>query len=567
MGSESAAARPQPTLTDIVRQSWLLLLAASVIAGGIGFALSPLQPVRYQSDARLLLADPRSESLFRDGTTIAGDRTRYVGNQAEFLASTPVLERAVALIGSGTVKTVRERLSVRPSADLDIITIRASDPTAEGAAALANAVASAYQELVLADVQTNAAEAATELNEAQGALRGRIAELETTLAGQTGSEALQVERDAAVSQLVSLEGRARQIAVDAALYGSGVTLFEPAEAPDGRTQPKPVRNAVIAALLGLLAASALAWWRAEHARSIDGRQDAAPVLGAPLLGEVPDFSAVGVDGFAPALTAPTSPAGEAYQFLVAALEFALERTDGRTVVVTSARPGDGKTVTALNLAIAAARDEGEVLLVDADVRRQGLTRLTEISPAPGLTDLADEHEPLETCLASVPLADDRRLPVVPCGSSVPDAAGFFRTPGFRKALTRIRERADLTILDAPPLLAVADASAVASQADGIVIVVLQGTPRRLLEEVRERLDFVGTPVLGYVFNRAPIRSRRQYGYHYGSSTGDLEVRTWRGGEHDGDRDAPFVVDPEPALPPRRPEVRRQALTGPFRNDR
>lgn len=562
MQPERGAAPQQPTLLDIVRQSWLLLLAAVLGAGTIGLALSPLQPVRYRSDARLLLADPRSESLFRDGTSAAGDRSRYVGNQAEFVASTPVLTRAVALVGDGTVKGIRERLSVRPSADLDIITIQASDATAEGAAALANAVAAAYQELVLADVQANAERAAAQLERAQAGLRTRISELEATLAGQTGSEALQVERDAAVSQLVSLEGRARQISVDAALYGSGVQLFEAAEPPDRRTQPKPLRNAVLAGLLGLLGASALAWWRAEHARSIEGRQDAAAVLGAPLLGEVPDFSAVGVDGFAPALTAPTSPAGEAYQFLVAAIEFALEGTGGRTVAVTSARPGDGKTVTALNLAIAAARDGREVLVVDADVRRQGLTRLTDVAPAPGLTNLADEREPLQTCTAALALAADHLL-VVPCGSPVPDAAGFFRTPGFRRALARVREHADLAILDAPPLLAVADTSAVASQADGIVIVVLQGTPRRLLEEVRERLDFVGTPVLGYVFNRAPLRGRDRYGYQYGSPARDLEV-SWQGGEP-GATDDPRVLE-SPGSRPQPQGSRRTVLSAPFRND-
>lgn len=546
--SDVAAHRVQPTLLDIVRQSGLLLVAVVLACAGIGFGLSTLQPVRYQGDARLLLADPRSESLFRDGASAARDQSRYLRNQAEFLVSTPVLTRAAELAGGLTVETVRTRLSVRPSADLDVVSISALDPTADGAAALANAVATAYQELVVQDVQANASQAAEELEQAQASLRGRIAELETTLAGETGSQALQVERDAAVAQLVGLESRARQIAVDAALYGSGVELFEPAEPPDRPTQPTPVRNAVLAGLLGLLAASALAWWRAEHTRSIDGRQDAASVLGAPLLGEVPDFALVGIDGFAPALTAPVSPAGEAYQFLVAALEFALARTGGRTVLVTSPRPGDGKTVTALNLAIAAARDGREVLLVDADERRQGLTRLTDVAPAPGLTDLADENEPMEECVASVRLADGRGLPLIPCGSPVPDAAGFFRTPGFRRALARVRERADLAILDAPPLLAVADASAVASQADGIVIVVPQGTPRRLLEEVRERLDFVGTPVLGYVFNRASPRGGRQYGYQYGYGDRDLKVRAGRGGGRHDD-DGPYVVDADAGTPP------------------
>jgi Mrp family chromosome partitioning ATPase len=82
----------------------------------------------------------------------------------------------------------------------------------------------------------------------------------------------------------------------------------------------------------------------------------------------------------------------------------------------------------------------------------------------------------------------------------------------------VKARADLVVLDSPPILAVADTSAIAGQVDGIVVVVAKGTPLKTLEEVRERLEFVGTPVLGYVFNRADTRAG-SYGYGYGYGYG------------------------------------------------
>jgi capsular exopolysaccharide synthesis family protein len=345
-------------------------------------------------------------------------------------------------------------------------------------------------------------------------LRERIDRAESRLEANPDDAQAQAERDAATNQLITFESRADRIAVDAALFGAGVERFTEARPPEDPAQPQPLRNAAVAAVLGLLASSALAWWRAEQTQSADRRQDPAPVVGAPLLAQVPDFKSVGVTGADPARSAPHSPTAESYQFLVSSLEYALADSGGRTVVVTSPGPADGKTLTAFNLAVAAARDGRRVLLCDADERVRGLTALAGTATAPGITDLADDEMPLEGCVADVPLLAGESLPFVPCGSRPSDPAGFFRTPGFRKALGRVTEGGDLVVLDSPPLLAVADASAIAGQVDGIILVVAKGTPLKTLEEVRERLEFIGTPLLGYVFNRAEARGTSAYSYGY-----------------------------------------------------
>jgi capsular exopolysaccharide synthesis family protein len=402
------------------------------------------------------------------------------------------------------------------------VTIRALDPTPGGAAEVANAVGAAYQLEVSRTSKASAEAATTQLNRARQDLQRRIDGLERSLAqaaASTGDTSeltagLNAQRAAASTQLLSLESQADQISVDAALYGSGVQLFEKAEPPVSPAQPRPLGAALVAAFLGFLAAMVLAWWRTEHRQNADDRLDPAQILGVPLLGEVPDFSAAGTSGRLPAHEASHTVAGEAYHFLVASLGFALNDEGGRTVLITSARPGDGKTITAANLAIAAMRDGRRVLMIDADERARGLTELAGVRPEPGLTDLADENQSVGLATAQMRLGDNDRIPVVPAGRRLADPAGFFRTGQFRRAIARVKQGADLVVIDSPPLLAVSDTSAIASQADGIVVVVSRGTPLRLLREVRERLEFVGTPALGYVFNRADPR-RKRYGYGYG----------------------------------------------------
>ena len=376
--------------------------------------------------------------------------------------------------------------------------------------------------------------ALAELSASQTELQQRINSLDAQLAANPDDASTKAERDAAVAQLITLNSRADQIAVDAALYGNGVELFERSEIPESPARPQPVRNAAVAAILGLLGAGAWAWWRAEHTQAADYRQDAAPVLGAPLLGEVPDFTEVGVVGPVPALSSPTSPAGEAYQFIVSSLEFALTEAGGSMVLVTSAGPTDGKTVTTLNLGVAAARDGRKVLLVHGDERVRGLSRFLGTSPEPGMTDLASRDIDFVDAARSMRISDTVHLPVVPAGSPVDDTAGFFRTPGFRRAMGKIRAQADLVLVDSPPILAVADTSAIASQVDGIVLVVDKGTPMKVLEEARERMGFIGTPLLGYVFNRSDLKGGRygykkygygrygSYGYGYGTPNGHDE---------------------------------------------
>lgn len=508
-----------PGLLESVWQYWWLVALVTVVAAGIGLGASLAQPTLYEGEARLLLSPPGTFEGLRDASPVT-DASRYVRNRAQYVTSAPVRARVVEQFDDLTVEEFDERIDAAPSPDIDLITIRARHPTPQGAAELANAVAEAYKAQVTEELEAAAKDATGQLEERMAQLRGRLADARTRLDADPDDAAAQADREAAAEQLQAMQARTDLIGVEAALFGSGVELTENAEPPLAPVQPRPVRNTIVATVLGLLAAAALAWWLAERTQGADDPHDAAPILRTPLLGQIPDFQAAGLQDDVPAATAPHSPAAEAYQFVLSSLKSALEERGASTVLVTSAAPGDGKTVSALNLAAVAVSSTGgrRVLLVDADERMRGLTRLSDAPSAPGMSDLSDDEVRVDGCIYYWWLSNSVCLPFVAAGSDLSDPAGFFRGPGFQKGLIRLRERADFMVVDAPPLLAVSDTSAIASQVDGILLVVTRGTRLSTLEETRARLDLVGAPLLGYVFNRASTRSG-SYAYrgHYDDS--------------------------------------------------
>jgi len=180
------------------------------------------------------------------------------------------------------------------------------------------------------------------------------------------------------------------------------------------------------------------------------------------------------------------------------------------LLVTSAGRGDGKTVSAASIAGTAARDGTRVVLIDADVRAATLTaRLIGASErrSVGLTDVAEGRVGLDDAVRFLRLSDDVTLPFLPAGSAVDDAGSLYRVAPMAQILQQLRETYDLVIVDCAAMLAVADAASLAVHADGILAVVSRATPIATLDAVRQRLDLVDAPLVGYVFTRDDVTSQ------------------------------------------------------------
>jgi non-specific protein-tyrosine kinase len=209
-----------------------------------------------------------------------------------------------------------------------------------------------------------------------------------------------------------------------------------------------------------------------------------------------------------AVRSPRSAAAEAYRTLRINLQYSSLDRDLRTILVTSAAEGDGKTTVAANLGVALAESGKKVLLIDCDLRRPGLHGLFGLPLSPGLTGalLEDNSDPPVEATA-VP-----GLSVLPAGDPPPNPAEFVASARLARLLGRLRERFDLLVVDSPPVGLVADAAVLAPQADGVLLVVSAGRTRRdPARRARQQLDKVGAHLLGAVLNNAKLeKTVRRY---------------------------------------------------------
>jgi len=214
------------------------------------------------------------------------------------------------------------------------------------------------------------------------------------------------------------------------------------------------------------------------------------------------------------LKAPTSFAAEQYQGLRMTIEQLKRLRDVRLIAVTSPSAGDGKTVTAINLAGVLARgSDARVLLVDTDLRRPAIATRLGIEAARGLVDaVVDTNVRLDEVTQQI---DAFNLAVIPAGLTRVPTHEILRSPRLERLLQEARGRYDFIVLDTPPLLPVFDAAMIAKLVDGLLVVVAANqTPRKLLAEALTLLD--PATVLGIVFNRD---NQPLFGYYDSSYRG------------------------------------------------
>jgi len=203
------------------------------------------------------------------------------------------------------------------------------------------------------------------------------------------------------------------------------------------------------------------------------------------------------------LTDPRSPAAEAYRTLRTNLTFAGLDKPIETLVVTSAAPGEGKSTTLANLAVTMAQGERRTILVDADLRRPSLHEIFEVSNSRGLTTMFVEQEALE----DPPLVESgvENLLLLPSGPLPPNPADLLGSHRMEEVIGVLRERADLVLFDAPPVIAVTDAAVLGTKVDGVLLVVRAGhTRREHAQRAKELLERVRVRVIGAVLTNAPV---------------------------------------------------------------
>jgi len=209
----------------------------------------------------------------------------------------------------------------------------------------------------------------------------------------------------------------------------------------------------------------------------------------------------------------SSAMGEAFRDARTDLQFMHVTNPAKLVSVTSPTVGEGKSTTAINLAIAIAESDRSVLLIDADLRKPAIGDGFDLKSDVGLTDVLVGRIGIDEAVQ--PTGRDR-LMVLPSGSVPPNPSELLGSTTMDALLNKLRDRYDMIVVDTPPLLHVTDASVVAAQSDGVVLVVRYGkTKWAQVDAARARLASVKALLLGSVLNAAPSGRRSHHGYELG----------------------------------------------------
>jgi capsular exopolysaccharide synthesis family protein len=300
-----------------------------------------------------------------------------------------------------------------------------------------------------------------------------------------------------------------------------LTVVDPATPPAEAASPRVLLNTLIAAIIGLALALGLVYLLDYLDDSVKSPDDVESVLGLPTLGAITRMKVGREQGEMYRLATllfPRSPAAEAFRSLRTNTEFATVDAALKTVLVTSAVPGEGKTTTAANLAVAMAQAGQRTILLDADFRKPGIHKIFALPNASGLsTLLRRDGEPLDHIQQET---EQENLRVITTGPLPPNPAELLRSKRMSAVIDQLSSNADFVVIDSPPVQAVTDAAILASVVDGTLLVVDSGrTHRGTIRSAQDALARAGARVLGVVLNR--VASAAAYDYDFYGAYGGL----------------------------------------------
>lgn len=290
------------------------------------------------------------------------------------------------------------------------------------------------------------------------------------------------------------------------------TVVTPASVPTSPASPSIPINLGLGLLIGLMVGGGLAVLLEKLNTSVKDAADLAEVSNLPVLASVSRDTRRGATAIV--RDDRYGSRSEAYRQLRTNLQFAAVDHMPKTIVVTSAQAGEGKSSVAGNLAIAMSQVGNRVCLVDGDLRRPSLASYFGLAGDVGLSTTLVGHIGVD----EVTQPADHNLWVITSGEIPPNPTELLSSHRFPKLLNELTDRFDLVVFDAPPTLPAADAVALAALADGVLFVVHAGkTGRHQVERALASLEQVHARILGLVLNMVPSKANSRYWYAGGYS--------------------------------------------------
>lgn len=320
---------------------------------------------------------------------------------------------------------------------------------------------------------------------------------------------LQRELDTNRTLYDGLLQRYREIGIAGGVGTNNVSVVDRAEQPVKPVAPRPLINLALAGLLGLMVGAGVVFILEFLDESLKTPIDIENKLGLPLLGSIPLLPTAAA--LAQAERDPRSGFSEAYHSVRSALQFARAGGAPRTLLVTSAQPGEGKSTSALAIARAFARMGKTVLLIDGDLRNPSMHRMLGATNRIGFssvltgTSLAEAVQP----------TDQTHLSLLSSGPRPSSPADLLSSPALHNFLDRVSQSVDLVVIDGPPVMGLADATILGNAVEAVLFISGAGVVRRgaALRAI-DRLKSSGADIVGGVLSRFDSKKANLGGYGY-----------------------------------------------------
>jgi exopolysaccharide transport family protein len=319
----------------------------------------------------------------------------------------------------------------------------------------------------------------------------------------------------------------KEAGVTAGLRSNNFRIINAARVPTSPSEPNIPRNLTFALVLGVISAISLAFLLESMDNTVRTPEQAQALSCLPSLGMIPlgsKSASYGVTGKRLALTAsqevvemvtqsrPQSQMAESYRALRTSLLLSNLGAPPKVIMVTSARPQEGKTTTSINTAIVLAQKGVRVLLIDADLRRPSIHKTLGMGPRSGLSNVLTGSASLQQTVATSPILPN--LFIMPAGTPPPNPAELLASSNMRDLLEELREQFDHIVIDTPPTLSVTDAVVLSPRADATILVIRSGqTTKQALRRARDILMQVNAHVAGVLLNAVDLTSPDYYYYY------------------------------------------------------
>jgi polysaccharide biosynthesis transport protein len=432
----------------VLREQWWIILLCLVITTFAAAAYTSKQDKEYEATAKLLLQSDNLSSQVA-GTTIGGaiDPTRQAATDAQLVASPAV----AALVRSKLKQPLAGAVvTTKANPDANILTVTVTDKSPARAASIANEFARQY--IVFRRDTTR-----QRYRRALGIVQSKLAQTRKN-----------------TPDYLTLRAQAKQLRLLVSLQTGDAQVVQQASKPVDPVKPDPARNIAIGVIVGLLIGLGLAFLRDRLDRRIKNEDQLESLLpGVPIIGLVPEPRRS---------RASKLMTAEGFHTLQANLAMLAHGRPLKTLLVTSAAPGDGKSTVALNLGLAYIEKGDSALVIDADLRRPSITaRLKAEAPA-GVSTILSGQGTVETSVQERTVEPSRNgngptialageLPMVPAGPAAPNVQLLMNDRSLGALLAATRERAEHVIFDGPPVGSFADMLPLAAEVDGVIAVV------------------------------------------------------------------------------------------------